>query len=59
MSYEIIGTQYSNFRFGFFLHASLAKKRGMWFVFRALPEKRTTSPLFCERSMQKATMEAF
>ncbi|MDZ7877276.1 MAG: hypothetical protein U5L45_06390 [Saprospiraceae bacterium] len=22
----------------------------MWFVFRAKPEKRTTFPLFCERS---------
>jgi hypothetical protein len=26
------------------------KKEERWFVFRALPEKRTTFPLFCERS---------
>jgi hypothetical protein len=34
--------------------ASLAQKGGMWFVFRAKPEKRTTSLLFCERNEQKA-----
>ncbi|MDZ7878599.1 MAG: hypothetical protein U5L45_13050 [Saprospiraceae bacterium] len=27
-----------------------SQKRGMWFVFRALPEKRTTSPPSSERS---------
>jgi hypothetical protein len=25
----------------------------MWFIFRALPEKGTTSPPFCERSYER------
>ncbi|MDZ7877236.1 MAG: hypothetical protein U5L45_06175 [Saprospiraceae bacterium] len=38
-------------QFNYLAHSSLrSQKKGMWFVFRAKPKKRTTSSLSCERS---------